>query len=127
MVLFNNPIDRQQEATLARRIYPCTSATFMKQFEPATSYLYGHLVIDLKSDIPQKDRLHTEIFDTVKTIDEKMAEEKGIIGTQYEEEEEEEEIEGLRKRRRSEEEEGAAEEEEEEDTSVTKLDLPPGR
>ena len=48
-----------------------------------------------------------------------MTVEKGIIGTQYEEEEEEER--GLR--RRSEEE----EEEEEADTSVTKLDLPPGR
>ena len=29
MVLFNNPIDRQQVATLARRIYPSTSAVFM--------------------------------------------------------------------------------------------------
>ena len=57
-----------------------------------------------------------------------MAVEKGNIGTQYEEEEEERGE--LRKRRRSEEEEEEAEEEEEEeeeDTSVTKLDLPPGR
>ena len=30
MVLFNNPIERQQVATLARRIYPSTSAVFMK-------------------------------------------------------------------------------------------------
>ena len=99
MVLFNNPIDRQQVATSARRIYPSTSANFMKQFEQATSYPYGHLVIDLKSCTPEKDRLHTEIFDTVKTIDEKMAVEKGIIITQYEEEEDEERG-GLRKRRR---------------------------
>ena len=56
-------------------------------------------------------------------MDEKIAVEKGIIGTQYEEEEEERG--GLRKRRRSEEEK-ETEEEEEEDTSVTKLDLPPG-
>ena len=81
MVLFNNPIDRQQVVSLARRIYPSTSATFMKRFEQATSYPYGHLVIDLKLDAPEKDMLHTEIFDTVKTIDEKMAVEKGIIGT----------------------------------------------
>ena len=71
MVLFNNPIDRQQVVTLARRIYPSTSATFMKQFEQATSYLYGHLVIDLKFDTSRIDRLHTEIFDTVKTFDDK--------------------------------------------------------
>ena len=85
-------------------------------------------MIDLKSDTSKKDRLHTEIFDTVKAIDEKMAVEKGIIGTQYDEEGEEEKKGGLRKRRRSEEEEEEAEEEEEEeDTSVTKLDLPPRR
>ena len=123
MVLFNNTIDRQQVATLARRIYPSTSAVFMKRFERATSYPYGHLVIDLKSDTSQKDRLHTEIFDTAKTMDEKMTVEKGIIGTQYEEEEEEERG-GLRKRKRSEEEE---EETAEEDTSVMRSELPPGR
>ena len=71
MVLFNNPIDRQQVATLARRIYPSTSAVFMKRFERATSYPYGHLVIDLKSDTAEKDRLHTEIFDTAKRMDKK--------------------------------------------------------
>ena len=38
MVLFNNPIERQQLATLARRIYPSTSTVFMKRFERATSY-----------------------------------------------------------------------------------------
>ena len=87
MVLFNNPIDRQQVATLARRIYPSTSAVFMKWFEPATPYPYGHLVIDLKSDTAEKDRLHTKIFDTAKTMDEKMAEDRGSFGTKYEEEE----------------------------------------
>ena len=49
LVLFDNPIDRQQLATLARRIYPSTSAMFMKRFEEATSRPYGYLVIDLKS------------------------------------------------------------------------------
>ena len=103
MVLFNNPIDRQQVATLARRIYPSTSAVYMKRFERATSYPYGHLVIDLKSDTAEKDRLHTEIFDTAKKMAEKMAEDRGSVGTQYEEEEEEEEDRGglmKRKKRR---------------------------
>ena len=69
-------------------------------------------MIDLKSDTAEKDRLHTEIFDTAKRMDEKMAEDRGSVGTQYEEEEEEDEERGggLRKRRRIEE-----EEEEEED------------
>ena len=61
MVLFNNPIDRQQVATLARRIYPSTSAIFMKRFEQATSRPYGYLIIDLKSDTKEQDRLHTDI------------------------------------------------------------------
>ena len=99
MVLFNNPIDRQQVATLARGIYPSTNAVFMKRFERAPSYPYGHLVIDLKSDTAEKDRLHTEIVDTAKRMDKKMAEDRGSVGTQYEEEEEEERGGGLRKRR----------------------------
>ena len=32
LVLFNNPIDRQQVATLSRRIYPSSSAIFIKRF-----------------------------------------------------------------------------------------------
>ena len=57
LVLFNNPIDRQQVATLARRIYPSTSAMFMKRFEEATSQPYGYLVIDLKSSTLEQDRI----------------------------------------------------------------------
>ena len=128
MVLFNNPINIQQVPTLARRIYPSTSAVFMKRFERATSYPYGHLVIDMKSDTAEKDRLHTKIFDTAKTMDEKMAEDRGSFGTKYEKEEEEERGGGLRKRRRSEEvEDEEKAEEEEEDTSVMRSELPPGR
>ena len=64
LVLFNNPIDRQQVATLARRIYPSTSVTFMKRFEEATSRPYGYLVVDLKSSTPEQDRLRTNIFES---------------------------------------------------------------
>ena len=51
----------------------------MKRFEQGTSYPYGHLVIDLKSNTPEKDRLHTEIFDKAKTMDEKKAVEKEAL------------------------------------------------
>ena len=64
LVLFNNPIERQQVATLARRIYSSTKVTFMKRFEEATSRLYGYLVVDLKSSIPKQDRLRTNIFES---------------------------------------------------------------
>ena len=62
LVLFNNPIDRQQVATLARRIYPSTCATFMRKFEDATVRPYGYLVLDLKSSTSEQDRLQTDIF-----------------------------------------------------------------
>ena len=62
LVLFNNPIDRQQVATLARRIYPSTCATFMRKFEDATARPYGYLVLDLKSSTSEQDRLQTDIF-----------------------------------------------------------------
>ena len=55
LVLFNNPIDRQQVATLARRIYPSTCATFMRKFEDATARPYGYLVLDLKSSTSEQE------------------------------------------------------------------------
>ena len=64
LVLFNNPIDRLQVTTLAKRIYPSTSAIFMKRFEEATSRPYGYLVVDLKSSTSEKDRLRTDIFES---------------------------------------------------------------
>ena len=64
LVLFNNPIDRLQVTTLAKRIYPSTSAIFMKRFEEATSRPYGYLVVDLKSSSSEQDRLRTDIFDS---------------------------------------------------------------
>ena len=65
LVLFNNPIDRQQVATLANRIYPFTSVTFMRKFEDATARPYGYHVLDLKSSTSEQDRLQTDIFDSV--------------------------------------------------------------
>ena len=43
----NNLIDRQQVATLARRIYPSTSAACMRKFGDVTARPYGYLVVDL--------------------------------------------------------------------------------
>ena len=37
LVLFNNPIDRQEVASLARIIYPSISAAFIKRFEDVTA------------------------------------------------------------------------------------------
>ena len=63
LVLFNNPIDRQQIATLARRIYPLSSQMFIKRFEKATGRPFGYLMLDLKSTTPEHRRLNSDIFD----------------------------------------------------------------
>ena len=61
LVLFNNPIDRQHVATLARRIYPYTSVTLMRKFEDAIARPYGYLVLDFKSSTSEQDRLQTDL------------------------------------------------------------------
>ena len=48
---------------MARRIYPSTSAAFMKRFEDATSCRYGYLVVDLQCSTSEHDRLQTDIFE----------------------------------------------------------------
>ena len=66
LVLFNNPIDRQQVANLVRRVYPSSSVTFMMRFEEATSHPYCYLVVDLKSSTPEQDRLQTNIYSSLR-------------------------------------------------------------
>ena len=62
MVLFNNPIDRQQVMTLARRIYPTNAHTFMKEYQLAISKPYGHLLVDLCANTPEQGRLKQNIL-----------------------------------------------------------------
>ena len=62
LVLFNNPMDRQQVATLARRMYPLSSGRFMKRFEEAVQKPYGYLVVDLKATTPEQLRLNSNLF-----------------------------------------------------------------
>ena len=63
LVLFNNPLDRQQVATLAKTIHLSSSRAFMRKFEDATARPYEYFVIDLKSSTSKQDRLQTDIFD----------------------------------------------------------------
>ena len=63
LVLFNNPVDRFQVMTLARRIYPTNSHLFMKEYEQAISKPYGHLLVDLRVNTPEHERLKQNILD----------------------------------------------------------------
>ena len=62
IVLFKNPRDRQQIATLARQMYPHNWQHFMRVFQEATRRPYGHLLIDLKQDTPDDQRLWPNVI-----------------------------------------------------------------
>lgn len=57
LVLFNNPIDQQLNMTLGRQMYPNNSQFFVKTFLQAVEKPYGYLLIDLKPQTRQEDRL----------------------------------------------------------------------
>ena len=63
VILFNNPIDKQQIMTLGRQMYPDNSNHLMKHFKEATSKPYGYFLIDLKPLTPENKRLHCNTFD----------------------------------------------------------------
>ena len=62
IVLFKNPRDQQQVAHLARQMYPNNSQSFLDAFHYATKEPYGYLLVDLKQDTADEDRLRTNII-----------------------------------------------------------------
>lgn len=63
MVLFNNPVDKQQILTLSRQMYP---GNLLRHFKEATSKPYEYLLIDLKPTTPEHLRMCTNIMNTIK-------------------------------------------------------------
>ena len=57
LVLFKNPRDQLQVRCLARQMYPQKTTHFMEKFQKATSQPFGCLVVDLKQDTPDQERL----------------------------------------------------------------------
>ena len=62
LVLFKNPRDATQFATLARQMYPNTSKFAIEAYKDATSAPYGYLLIDLKPEQDERCRLRTNVF-----------------------------------------------------------------
>ncbi len=62
MILFKNPRDAGQFATLARQMYPAGSKFAVEAFKDATDAPFGYLLIDMKPDTDEKHRLRTNIF-----------------------------------------------------------------
>jgi len=62
LVLFKNPRDASQFATLSRQMYPNTSKFAIEAYKDATSAPYGYLLIDLKPEQDERYRLRTNVF-----------------------------------------------------------------
>jgi len=63
LILFKNPRDATQVATLGRQMFPGKTKFLVEAFTDATSKAFGYLLIDLKADTEQKFRIRTNIFE----------------------------------------------------------------
>ena len=62
LVLFQNPRDANQFATLARQIYPNDSRIAIEAYADDTSVPYGYFLVDLKPEQDDRYRLRTNVF-----------------------------------------------------------------
>ena len=62
LVLFKNPRDAGQVATLARQMYPGKSKFVVEAYKDATKEPYGYLLIDLRPETDENYRIRTKIF-----------------------------------------------------------------
>jgi len=62
IVLFKNPRDALQVATLGRQMYPGNSNFLVEAFKDATERPHGYLLIDLHPVTLEKFRIRTNIF-----------------------------------------------------------------
>jgi len=62
MVLFKNPRDASQFASLARQMYPNKSAFAVEAYKDATRLPYSYLFVDLRPEQDEDLRLRTNIF-----------------------------------------------------------------
>ena len=65
IVLFKNPRDALQVATLGRQMYPGYSNFLVEAFKDATERPHGYLLIDLHPETLEKFRIRTNIFKAV--------------------------------------------------------------
>jgi hypothetical protein len=62
LVLFKNPRDATQITYLARQMYPSKPKAVTEAFADATAKPYTYLVVDLRADTEDKQRLRSGIF-----------------------------------------------------------------
>jgi len=61
-MLFKNPRDAMQVATLPRQMYPGNSKFLVEAFKDTTSNPFGYILLDLKPDTGERCRIRTNIF-----------------------------------------------------------------
>ena len=64
IILFKNPRDSLQIATLGRQMYPSRSRFLIEAYQNATKHSYGYLMLDLKPTTTDKMRVRTNILPT---------------------------------------------------------------
>ena len=62
LVLFKNPRDKLQILTLAKKIYPRNTDSFINHYEEAVQRPFGYLLVDLKTTTPDNCRLRTNVL-----------------------------------------------------------------
>ena len=62
IILFNNPVDKQQVMTLGLQMYPEKPHHLGNHFNEAVSKPYGYLLVDLKPNTPEHSRLKPNII-----------------------------------------------------------------
>jgi len=62
LVLFKSPRDVSQVQHLAKQMYPGKSSFFVQSFKDATEQPFSYMVVDLKPDTPDEQRLRSGIF-----------------------------------------------------------------
>ena len=65
MVLFKNPVDKQQVMTLSRQMYPDNPQHLMRHFKEATEKTFGYLLIYLKPITSDSLRMRNDMFTNV--------------------------------------------------------------
>ena len=62
MVLFNMPADKTQIRSMSQQMFPQNPQHMLNAYEHAVSKPYGYLLLNLKPNTAEKDKLKTDIF-----------------------------------------------------------------
>ena len=62
MILYKNPRDKQQMATLGRQIYPHAWKNLIAAISDATAEPYSYVLLDMRPDTPEEYRIRANIF-----------------------------------------------------------------